>query len=96
LNGTESGWLREFETSIQVGGQTLRTLLDAGEFVAALPDEVSAQAHWQAALWKLLMAAERGGPLEDAEIAMRWAVNLGRDGPNELSPKRTKERMVIH
>src|SRR6187399_1764269 len=72
-------WLREFETPIDVDGEMLFTLRDAGEYIAALPDEVSAQAHWQTAMRELLMSAERDGILWLAEVAIRSAIHHGQE-----------------
>ena len=89
-------WLSELQNPIEVDGQTLFTLLDAGEYIAALPGEVSAQAHWQAALRELLMAAEHGGPLRLAEAAMRSAIHHSQEGAT--TPRRAAGQggAVIH
>jgi hypothetical protein len=56
------GWGRPFEEPIEVDGRTLATLLDAGEYIAALPKKVHDVPEWRAAMEALLLVVERGGP----------------------------------
>ncbi len=57
------GWARPFDDPIKLeDGRTLRTLRDAGECLAALPETVHDQPARQAALEALLLVGERGGP----------------------------------
>ena len=88
-------WLREFESVVEVDGEFLSTLLEAGEYIAALPNEVSAQTHWQAALRAILMAAEHGGDLRLAEATMRSAVLHGQR-VNDTRRKQDKVPKIIH
>jgi hypothetical protein len=55
-------------------GRELQTLWDAEEYVTALPRAKQSKPHWQTAAHELIMAAERGGILMLAEIAMRQAL----------------------
>ena len=87
-------WLREFESPIEVEGETLFTLKDAGEYIAALPAEVYALGHWQTAMRELMMSAERGGILWLAEVAMRSAIHHGQEEPAPRK-KRAKLYRVI-
>lgn len=74
-----SGWSRRFVAPIPLpGGGKLVTLRDAGEHIAALPEATQHQAHWHTATELLLAAAERGGILMMAEMAMRQALAHGR------------------
>jgi hypothetical protein len=52
-----------------VKGKALRTLRDAGEYIAALPKKETALPHWQLAAQCLLAAVEKGGGLAQAEPA---------------------------
>jgi hypothetical protein len=64
-------WSLEFEEPIALPkGKALRTLRDAGEHVAALPKKEAALPHWQLAAQCLLSAAEHGGIVMMARIAM--------------------------
>jgi hypothetical protein len=78
----EKGWHRAFDDPIELPrGRALRTLREAGEYVAAQPKAEQAKPHWQTAPHELMMAAERGGILMLAEIAMRKALAYGRPTP---------------
>jgi hypothetical protein len=47
----DRGWAREFEDPIALPeGGTLVTLLDAGNYIIALPEHVHTCAEWQAAM----------------------------------------------
>jgi hypothetical protein len=63
-------------------------LRDAGHYVTALSEADQAKSHWQTAAHELMMAAERGGILMLAEIAMRQA--LAHGGPNPTPAPRKK------
>jgi hypothetical protein len=39
----------------------LHTLRDAADYIVALPEKTSRQEHWQVAVHRLMLAAERGG-----------------------------------
>jgi hypothetical protein len=76
-------WSRAFDDPIELpDGRVLRTLRDAGHYVTALSRADQGKPHWQTAAHELMMAAERGGILMLAEIAMRQALAHGQ-------PKRT-------
>lgn len=78
------GWGRPFEEPIDVGGRKLVTLLDAGEYIAALPKTVHTAAEWQAAMQALILVAEGGGPTMFARIGVMRALN--RHYAPELNP----------
>lgn len=76
------GWSRPFPDPIALpNGRELVTLRDAGEYIASLPAKVARQDHWQTAAAELLISAERNGIIMLAEIAMRRAINHGREPP---------------
>jgi hypothetical protein len=85
----ETGWSRAFDAPIELGkGQALMTLRDAGTYVAALPKAEQHKPHWQTAARELLIAAERGGIVMLAEIAMRQALDHGRERPPPAPQKK--------
>ena len=82
---TERGWGRRFEDPITIGDRILVTLLDAGEYIAALPKKEHAAPEWQAAMEALILVAEGGGPTMFARIGVVRALN--RHYVPELNPK---------
>jgi hypothetical protein len=62
------GWGRSFGEPIEADGGKLVTLLDAGEFIAALPKKEHEAPEWQAAMEALILVAEGGGPTMFARI----------------------------
>jgi hypothetical protein len=91
---SKAGWQRRFHNPITVGGRTLATLHDAATYITELPDKVSRQPHWQTAVRELMMAAERGGILMLAEIAMRRAIHHSAPEKPERR-KRAKAHRII-
>jgi hypothetical protein len=83
----ERGWRRPFEDPIRIGDRELVTLLDAGEYIAALPKKEHDAPEWRAAMEALLLVVERGGPTMFARIGIMRALNRGKPGPN-LQPER--------
>jgi hypothetical protein len=79
------GWGRPFEDPIEVNGRKLATLLDAGNYVAALAKKEHAAPEWQAAMEALILIAEGGGPTMFARIGIMRALN--RHYVPELNPK---------
>ncbi|MCK1443873.1 hypothetical protein IVB43_15905 [Bradyrhizobium sp. 48] len=79
------GWGRPFEEPIEVGGRALATLLDAGEYIAALPKKEHSAPVWQAAMQALILVAEGGGPTLFARIGIMRALN--RHYVPKLNPK---------
>jgi hypothetical protein len=71
-------WSRAFEDPIALpDGRKLVTLLDAGEYIHALPRKETQGDHWQAAIEALMMAAQDRGPLLHARVGMLRALNHG-------------------
>jgi hypothetical protein len=84
-------WSRHFDDPIPLpDGRDLRTLRDAGHYVAALLKTMQSLPAWQLAAEMLLGAAERSSIVTLAEMAMRRALNA--DGsllpPLQTSPTR--------
>ncbi|WP_247989533.1 hypothetical protein [Bradyrhizobium sp. 186] len=69
------GWGRPFEEPIEVAGLSLVTLLDAGQYIAALPNKEHAAPEWQAAMEALMLVVELGGPTMFAHIGIVRALN---------------------
>jgi hypothetical protein len=68
-------WSTEFDAPIVLDdGRELVTLRDAGQYVTGLPKKEQAKPHWQTAAHELLTAAEHGGIVMLAWIAMRQAL----------------------
>lgn len=81
------GWGRPFEEPIEVAGRKLVTLLDAGEYIAALPKKEHNAPEWQAAMEALILVAEGGGPTMFARIGVMRALSQGKTAP-DLRPRR--------
>jgi len=89
-------WARRFEDPIVLdSGRELVTLRDAGEYMAGLPAKTARQDHWQTAAGELLTAAEQGGIVMLAEIAMRRAINHGREPPAQAPRRKAAKRYRI-
>jgi hypothetical protein len=56
-------------------GRQLRTLRDAGEYIAKLPKAEHDAKEWQAAMQALLLVAEHDGPTMLARIGVMKALN---------------------
>lgn len=89
----DRSWGRPFEEPIEVDGrEPLRTLREAGEYIAGLPKAQQQLPHWLAATEALMLVAERGGPTMFARIGMMRALNHGKPIP-DLEPRRKKARV---
>lgn len=93
----EVTWSRRFDDPIPLpDGRELVTLRDAGEYIAGLPIAEQHRQHWRTATETLLMAAERGGIVMLANIAMRQALAHGKPEPTpEPRRKRAKSYRII-
>jgi hypothetical protein len=69
----------------------LRTLRDAGVYILALPPAEAEREHWQIAMECLISAAENGGIVMMARIAMLMALNAGKPDP-EVTPRRKRAK----
>jgi hypothetical protein len=68
-------WKRAFDEPIPLpDGRELRTLLDAGRYVAALPHSMHEREEWQAVMEVLLLAVEGREPVRLVHIAMTLAL----------------------
>jgi hypothetical protein len=87
-------WHRTFDDPITLrDGRLLRTLRDAGHYVAGLPKAKQDRPEWRLAAAMLMQAADEGGIVMFAEIAMRRALNA--DGEPEPRRKRAKTYRVV-
>jgi hypothetical protein len=90
--GGQTGWSRHFFDPIPTGdGGELRTLRDAGVYILALPPAEAEREHWQIAMECLISAAENGGIVMMADIAMLTALNTGKPDP-EIIPRRKRAK----
>jgi hypothetical protein len=79
-------WSRAFDEPIPLpDGRVLVTLLEAGEYITALPKKEHAAPEWQAAVQALILVAESGGPTMLARNGFVRALN--RHFVPELNPK---------
>ncbi len=90
----DQGWSRYFDDPILAGDVELRTLRDAGIYVLALPPAQAEREHWQVAIEQLISAAEQGGIVMMARIAVLKALNHSAPDPAPAPrrPKRKKPR----
>jgi len=88
----DRGWHLTFDDPIVLlDGRELRTLRDAGHFVAALPKAKHNRPEWRLAAAMLMQAADEGGIVMLADIAMRRALNA--DGiPVQPEPRRKRAK----
>jgi hypothetical protein len=73
----KKGWSRKFEDPIPLpdGGQ-LKTLRDAGHYIAKLPKREHDAPEWQAAMRALMLVVEKGGPTMLPQIGMMRALTV--------------------
>jgi hypothetical protein len=94
--GGQTGWSRHFFDPISTGGGgELRTLRDAGVCILALPSAEAECEHWQIAMEFLISAAEHGGIVMMARIAMLRALNTGKPDPEITPPRKRAKRYSI-
>jgi hypothetical protein len=89
-------WSRPFDAPIALpDGREITTLRQAGEYITALPAREHNQPHWQTAMRHLISAAEDGGIVMLAEIAMRQALAQGQSKPPKppQAPRRKRARV---
>jgi hypothetical protein len=88
---------RRFDDPIALpDGRVLRTLRDAGNYVAAFPKAKHNRPEWRLPAAMLMQTAEDGAPVMLAEIAMRRALNAdGNPEPPEPRRKRAKKYRIV-
>jgi hypothetical protein len=75
----DTDWHLAFDDPIPVpDGRVLKTLHDAGHYVAALPKAVQDRVEWQTAAEMLILAAKGERPVMFVDIAMRQALHAGK------------------
>ena len=95
-SGDQKGWSRQFDDPIPTGdGGELRTLRDAGVYILALPPAEAEREHWQTAMEVLISAAEKGGIVMMARIAMLRALNHGSPDPAPAPRRKRAKRYRI-
>src|ERR1700751_3645110 len=86
---SRSGWSPAFDDPIALpDGRVLRTLRDAGNYIAKLPKRQHSGPEWQAAMHALMLVVENGGPTVFARVGVIAAPNHGHPGAvfNEDQP----------
>jgi hypothetical protein len=79
-------WSRRFDEPIPLpDGGELRTLLDAGRYVDALPRNMHEREEWQMVMEVLLSAVEGREPVRLAQVALTLA--LQESGPTRRPPR---------
>ena len=88
---------RRFDDPIALpDGRVLRTLRDAGNYVAAFPKAKHNRPEWRLPAAMLMQTAEDGAPVMLAEIAMRRALNAdGEPEPPTPRRKRAKKYRIV-
>jgi hypothetical protein len=82
-------WSLKFDEPIAAPNHLkLRTLRDAGNYIAGLPDAIQQWPVWQTTAETLMLTAEGKRSVMFAQIAMLQALNYGR--PVEAAMPRTK------
>jgi hypothetical protein len=82
----DRGWLRKFDEPIPLpDGGELRTLLDAGRYVDALPRSMHEREEWQTVMEVLLSAVEGRELVRLVQVALTLA--LQESGPTR-GPRR--------
>jgi hypothetical protein len=94
-SGDQKGWSRQFDDPIPTGDGELRSLRDAGVYILALPPAEAEREHWQVAMECLISAAEKGGIVMMAHIAMLTALNAGKPDPQITPPRKRARRYRI-
>ena len=74
--GEQTGWSHHFDDPIPTGDGELRSLRDASVYMLALPPAEAEREHWQVTMECLIAAAEKGGIVMMAHIAMLRALQL--------------------
>ena len=79
---TDKGWHRTFDDPIPLpDAGELRTLRDAGNFIAGLPKREHDTFAWRAAIQALMLVAEHGGDTMLPRIGIMWALYPGGTAP---------------
>ena len=81
-----------FPPRLVAAARDLRTLLDAGRYVEALPKAKHDRPEWQTAIRFLLMAAEGRLPVMFAHVAMLKALNAGKPKPASAPRKKATKK----
>jgi hypothetical protein len=88
---SDKGSHRTFNDPIPLpDGGELRTLRDAGNFIAKLPKREHDTAAWRATIEALMLVAEHGGDTMLPRIGMMRALYAGDE--SEPSPRRRRAR----
>ena len=85
------GWDRTFDDPIPIpDGRELRTLRDAGNYIAELPKAEHDAPEWETAISALMLVVEHGGDAMLPRIGIMRA--LRRHGQPEPTPRKKRAR----
>jgi hypothetical protein len=91
------GWDRTFDDPILLpDGRELRTLRDAGQYIANLPNREHDAPEWHTAIEALMLVVEHGGDTMLPRIGIMRALHREKTSP-ELAPRkrRAKKHRII-
>lgn len=89
-------WSCPFDEPIPLpGGGEINTLRQAGDYIIALPEREHDRPHWQIVMRCLIDAAEHGGIVMMADIAMRRALAHGRPRPAPVPGKKPAKKFRV-
>jgi hypothetical protein len=89
------GWDRAFHDPIPLrDGRELRTLRDAGNYIAKLPKAEHDAEEWQTAIRALMLVVEHGGDTMLPRIGIMRALNRTKPSP-EPAKKRARKYKVV-
>jgi len=74
---------------------SLVTQRDAGVYIVALPPREAKQPHWQTAMKHLIFAAEQGGIVLLARIAMMRALHAGDAEPARAARQKSAKKYRV-
>ena len=88
-------WPQRFFDPIPTPKGELKTLRDAGEYIASLPAREQKLSHWQDAAEAVLLVGNHGGDPMLARIGVMKALNFGVDQKPAPRVKRAKAYRII-
>jgi hypothetical protein len=93
----DKGWYRAFDDPIPLpDGRELRTLRDAGQFIAKLTKREHDAPEWRTAIEALMLVVEHGGDTMLPRIGIMRALHREKPTPEPTSrKKRAKKYKVV-
>jgi hypothetical protein len=92
----EERWSLTFEDPIPLpDGRELRTLRDAAEYIASLPERENDTPEWRTALTVLMINIEHGGDTTLLRMSIMRALDRGKPSPEPTRRKRRVKKHII-